>query len=312
MKIAVVAGGASNEREISLMTGKQIVKALQTKFDAKLVEVDGPSTYLDKLSALKGKVDIVFIALHGKYGEDGTIQAVLELLEIPYTGSGVLASSLAMNKVITFDFLSRHGIQIADYFVLHKKHDLADIKEHINKRLDYPCIVKPNQSGSSVGVSLVKNEDELSEALEKAFAEDKTVIVQKFIKGREITCGVMGNAHEAELEVLPLAEIIIHEGSFFDYQNKYFSKSTEEVAPAEVEVKITEKVQELSKKIHQVMGCRGLTRSDFILAKDDQLYFLEINTIPGQTEASLCPKEAKAAGISFEEFIVKQIDLALD
>lgn len=311
MKIAVVYGGDSNERDISLMTGKQIAGALKKEHDVLLLELGAPHTYIDKLRDLRGKVDLVFIALHGKYGEDGLIQATLDLLQIAYTGSGVLASSLAMDKVMTFDFLQKHGIQIADYFVLHDSYDLEKVKEHIIKRLDYPCIVKPSRSGSSVGVSVVKDMEDLEKAIQVAFKEDDAIIVQKFIKGRELTCGVMGNAHKTELEALPIAEIVTPEGKFFDYENKYFSKETQEIAPADIDPKVAEKIQILSKNIHLVFACRGLTRSDFILSKDEQLYFLEINTIPGQTEASLCPKEAKAAGMSFEEFILKQVDLAI-
>lgn len=310
MKIVVVAGGSSNEREISLMTGKQIMNALKKEHQVTMLELGEPQTYVEKLKEIKGKADLVFIALHGKYGEDGLIQAVLDLLEIPYTGSGVLASSLAMNKVFTFDFLQKHGVQIADYFVLHGSYKLDNVKEQIMKRIDYPCIIKPNRSGSSLGVSLVEDDDKVEKALQVAFKEDDTVIIQKYTKGRELTCAVLGNAHETELEALPLAEIITKEGNFFDYHNKYFSKETEEIAPADVDPKLAEKIQTLSKNIHLVLGCRGLTRSDFILSKDNQLYFLEINTIPGQTEASLSPKEAAAAGMSFVEFILKQVDLA--
>lgn len=310
MKIVVVAGGHSNEREVSLMTGKQIASALKSDHQVDLLELKEPHTYIDNLRAIKDKADLVFIALHGKYGEDGLVQAVLDLLEIPYTGSGVLASALAMDKVLTFDFLQKHGIQIADYFVIYNSYKLDEVKEHVIKRLDYPCIVKPNKSGSSVGISLVEDEDKLEKALQEALQEDGVVIIQKYIKGRELTCAVMGNSHQTDLETLPVAEIITNEGKFFDYNNKYFSDKTEEVAPADVDPKVAEKVQLLAKKAHLVIGCRGLTRSDFILSKEDQLYFLEINTIPGQTEASLCPKEAKAAGMSFQEFILKQVDLA--
>jgi len=313
MKIAVVFGGDSNEKEISVMTGKQIAKVLKTKHEVISVELGAPHTYIDNLRGIKGKADLVFIALHGKFGEDGLIQAVLDLLEIPYTGSGVLASALAMDKVLTFDFLQKHGIQVADYFVLHDKYTLDEVKEHISKRLDYPCIIKPSQSGSSIGISVVASDEKLDKALALAFQEDDTVIVQKFVKGRELTCAVMGNAHQTELEALPVAEIITPDGSFFDYNNKYFSEETQknEIAPADVDPNVAEKVQILSKKIHLVVGCRGLTRTDFILSKEDQLYFLEINTIPGQSEASLCPKEALAAGMNFEEFILKQVDLAV-
>jgi len=311
IKVAVMAGGISNEREVSLKTAAQIAKALpKDKYNVSVLEIPkDEKQVLGMLSKTlnKNKIDVAFIALHGRFGEDGKIQAILDLLKIPYTGSGVLASSLGMDKVQCSNILENVGMLIPKFLALHKP---GEINSAIKKEIGYPCVVKPNESGSSIGVTIVKNSQNIKKAIRDAFKEDKTVIVQKYIQGRELTCGVMGNTGRTELTALPVVEIIA-DGEFFDYQTKYFSNTVEEVCPARISAQLSKKIQELSKKIHATVGCDGLTRSDFILSKDNKLYFLEINTIPGQTEASLCPKEAKAAGVPFGKFLEMQIKMAL-
>ncbi len=330
--IVVIGGGTSSERAISLMTAAKVAEALpRSKYSvsAAQIEPDGQWKRIASgkqatsrksgkaLVAFKpeaSKIDAAFIALHGKNGEDGKIQAMLELAGIPYTGSGVLASALAMNKVRTMEFVARYGIRVPAYLPLYKKEktDLGLLDTMIRKQISYPCVVKPNEAGSSVGIRMVKNKAELKKAVAAAFKEDDCIIVQRRIRGRELTCAVMGNTHETDLVTLPPIEIVPKGRDFFDYKAKYFSEATEEICPAPISKQLAAELADISKQVHFLLGCDGLTRSDFILAPDGKsLYFLEINTIPGLTEASLCPKAAKVAGMSFSRFLDKQVDLAL-
>ena len=334
LNIAIIAGGFSNEREISLMTATQIAKFLPAdKYQIKIIEITPEKTWLvrhdmqeindgsevndlaiinnniDRLNIGDG-IDVAFLALHGKFGEDGRIQAMLDYWQIPYTGSGVLASAIGMNKLKCIEVLNSYGIKVAPHFVVTKcDADLLELNRQIKESMDYPVVVKPNESGSSVGVSVVKDFDQLKAALEAAFKEDNLILVEKFISGRELTCAVMGNAGDKELLSLPPVEIITEVGEFFDYQNKYFSGKTQDICPADISLELTEEIKQISTRIHAILGCDGLTRSDFIL-HDGELYFLEINTIPGLTEVSLAPRAAKAIGWSFADFLEKQIELA--
>jgi len=246
IKVGVICGGFSNEREVSLMTGEQIAKALpKDKYVSVVVELDknekiAPLKLIQDLK--KKKIDVAFIGLHGRFGEDGKIQAILETLKIPHTGPGVLSSALGMDKIKCMEFLGKEGIPVPKFVVLN---DAKISKPEIlkaGKAIGYPCIVKPNESGSSVGVFLVKSEKELPSAVGKAFREDKKVIVQKYIKGREFSCGVMGNDNQKKM-VLPVIEIIPRGADFFDYHTKYFSEKTEEVCPAEIRKSISQKIQ---------------------------------------------------------------------
>jgi len=316
IRVGVIAGGFSNEREISLMTSGQIVKALpKEKYEAFLIEVSK-----DEKSAIKNlvnklsrkKIDVAFIGLHGRFGEDGKIQAIFDILRIPYTGSGVLASALGMDKIKCMEVLRKNKILIPQFITFYdKKINFLEANNKIKKSFGYPCVIKPNESGSSVGVNIAKNSKQLMPAIKKAFQEDKIVMAQKYIKGREFSCGVMGNSNRNNFLALPAIEIVAYDAEFFDYKTKYFSKTVKEICPASISFKIENKIKKISKKVHQILGCDGLTRSDFILDKNGKAYFLEINTIPGQTEASLCPEEAKAAGINFGKFLEMQIDMAL-
>ncbi len=345
INVAIIGGGISNEREISLKTSKQIALALPSqKYNTFFIEIAKDNRWLFKKDhfsikngvsqeksksiilkdkndyvanqdRLKERIDVVFIALHGKNGEDGKIQAIFDLLKIPYTGSGVLASALGMDKAKCLEFVSKYGIHVPKSIILSKKSviDAGGVNNLIKEKINYPCVVKPNESGSSIGISIVEKEKNLKPAIVKAFQEDERIIIEEYIKGRELTCGILGNTGKTELLSLPPVEIITHDAEFFDYNAKYFSKNTEEICPANISQTLIKEIQKQAKKIHEILGCDGLTRSDFILSKKDgQLYFLEINTIPGQTEASLCPKEAMVIGLTFEEFIEKQIKLALN
>ena len=316
IKVGVLAGGFSNERQISLLTGKQIVQALpKEKYQAVLIEISKDEKkaipeLIKKLS--RQKMDVAFIGLHGRFGEDGKIQAILDVLQIPYTGSGVLASALGMDKVKCMEVLEKNKILLPKFITfINPKINFSKVDEKIKKTFGYPCVVKPNESGSSVGVTIVKNSKQLMPAIKKAFQEDKIVIAQKYIQGRELSAGVMGNSNQERILTFPVIEIVTPGAEFFDYKQKYFSQTVREICPTNIPQKIENKIRETAKKIHQILGCDGLTRSDFILTKDNKFYFLEINTLPGQTQTSLCPKEAKAAGIAFPDFLDQQIQLAL-
>lgn len=335
IRVAIICGGISNEREVSLKSGQQVLLNLdREKYDPRMVEIAANGQWLlrssdptkelpaqdenqlvvrspfEAANAQDKPFDVAFLALHGKFGEDGRIQALLELVNIPYTGSGVLASALCMDKAKTHGYLASFGVLSPNFLVIRETdRDLDEIQQKIDEMVQYPCVVKPNESGSSVGIAIVKTKDELQSALAKAFKEDKTVLIQQLIEGREITCGVLGNSGQGECQALLPIEVIA-DGEFFDYNAKYSSLKTQEICPASLDPTMTKQVQDLSVKIHALLGCDGLSRSDFILHNGD-LYFLETNTIPGLTEQSLCPKEAAAAGMSYTEFLNKLIDLAL-
>ncbi len=337
IKVAVICGGPSNERAVSLKTGDQVLKALSTKkYETYLLEVTKQGGWLLKGGPTKNQrlqkttptlavekyrpskdilktADVAFIGMHGKFGEDGKIQTLLELAGIPYTGSGILASALGMDKMKTLEIVGRYGVRTPKFLATSSivpNTSVVGLYKAVADRVGYPCVVKPNASGSSIGISIVKNKKQLLPAIKRSSKEDEKILIEEYIKGTELTCGVMGNSGQTELEALPPVEII-PEGEFFDYNSKYFSEKTKEICPARISAKTTARIQELSRKTHFVLGCDGLTRSDFILSPSGQLYFLEINTIPGLTEVSLCPKEARVAGMSFPEFLDKQIELAL-
>ena len=332
----VLCGGPSSEREVSLKSGTQVAKALpRNRFAVTAVEIGKTGEWLlrskpmetigAKSSSAKGLTlfdpnrglahtknlpfDVAFIAMHGKFGEDGTVQTILELLGLPYTGSGPLASGIGMDKLKTLEIVATRGVPVPQTIDLRRIPKPSETKRILTK-IGLPCVVKPNAAGSSVGVTIVRKPEELIPAIRKSLEEDSLVLVQEFIRGRELTCGVIGNANEEKITALPPVEII-PDREFFDYEAKYNSPGTQEICPAHISAATTHKIQTLAKIAHQAIGCDGLTRSDFILTSQGKLVFLEINTIPGLTEASLCPKEAQAAGIPFGEFLSRQIELAL-
>ncbi len=340
VRVAIICGGISSEREVSLKSGKQVLTHLDpVRYESQLIEIASNGQWLlqgaqtplqldisqgdghqlvpvsdnSDLTLSVCPFDVVFIALHGQFGEDGRIQALLDMLRIPYTGSSVFASSLCMNKAQTRNLITGIGVSVPHFFTIFHRSipTLEELDKRISKEILYPCIIKPNESGSSIGISLVTSKEMLADALASAFAEDQVVLVEQYIRGREITCGVLGNSSVGgDLMVLPPVEIL-PDGVFFDYNAKYNSTETKEICPAPLEPKEAEDVKRLASQIHARIGCDGLSRSDFILC-DGTFYFLETNTIPGLTEQSLCPKEAAAAGMTFGEFLGKQIELALE
>jgi len=302
MRIALLCGGFSAEREISIKTGKKIAENLdKKKYQVFLFD---PKTELDNFikAARDKKFDLVFPALHGPFGEDGTLQGLLDILGVPYVFSGVLASSLAMDKERTKMFLRPEKILMPRSIKIKKNYLAGDLK-----KIKLPVVVKPICQGSSFGASIVKKEKDLLGAIEEAFKFDSAVMIEEFIEGREITAAVLGNDKPV---ALPLIEIKPKISSFFDFKAKYEVGASEEICPAALGGRLTKEIQAAAIKIHKLLGCRGVTRSDFIV-KNGRPYFLEINTIPGMTETSLVPLAAKKSGLSFSDLLDELIALAL-
>lgn len=258
----------------------------------------------------KSAADVVFIALHGPQGEDGKFQALLNLLDIPYTGSGVMASALGMNKLLSKRLFTQVGILVPKYIDINLRDWQKNREKQISRikdEIEFLAVIKPVGQGSSVGVTIVKEEKYLEEAIELAFEYDPIVLVEKYIKGTEVACGILGNENPIALppiEIVPKRE-------FFDYTAKYTPSECDEICPARISKEMTKKVQKYALKAHNVLGCIGFSRVDLFISGDD-VYVSEVNTIPGLTFASLYPKEAKAAGISFSELLDQLITLALE
>ncbi|GAB4465589.1 MAG: D-alanine--D-alanine ligase [Armatimonadaceae bacterium] len=312
MKVAVLMGGTSAEREVSLSTGRQIVAALDPeKYEASSLD----TTDLPQLAVAPKaeRPDVVFIALHGPGGEDGAVQGFLETLGIPYTGSGVLASALAMDKYRCKTFLATESINTPPGMVYFRQ-DAPRIRRapgEVTRNLGYPVIVKPSRQGSTYGCTVVDTEGDMASALSKAFAYDDTVLVEQRLAGTEITVSVLGNHYP---EALPVVEIVPPEG-FFDYESKYSQdpdKAAEEIVPARLPDDILREAQEIAIRCHRMLGCRGMSRTDMFVLEHGDVVTLEVNTIPGMTPTSLLPKAAAAAGISFAELCDKLIAFALE
>ena len=295
-KVAVLMGGKSAEREVSLKSGGMVLAALRKKgidahpFDPKERDVQ---------DLVKERFARVFIALHGRFGEDGTLQGVLEWLGIPYTGSGVLASALAMDKVRTKRLWAAEGLPTAPYEVLTGETNLGAVA----KRLGTPMFVKPASEGSSVGMTKVKKAGDLEEAYTLAVNYDPVVIAEKFIDGAELTVGIVGE------RVLPIIRIETPR-EFYDYEAKYIANDTRYLIPCGLSQKKEKDLQALSLKAFRALGCRGWGRVDLMLDKRGRPFLLEVNTSPGMTDHSLVPMGARAVGISYEDLCVKVLELA--
>ena len=295
-KVAVLFGGRSAEREVSLKSGSMVLAALRKRgvdahpFDPK---------ERDLQDLLKERFARVFIALHGRFGEDGTVQGVLEGLGIPYTGSGVLASALAMDKLRTKRLWAAEGLPTASYEVLSKETDLKAAA----KRLGTPLFVKPASEGSSVGMTKVKKAADLEEAFALAVNYDPVVIAEKFIDGPELTIGILGE------QALPIIRIETPR-EFYDYEAKYIANDTRYLIPCGVPPAREKQLQALALRAFRALGCRGWGRVDLMLDKRGRPFLLEVNTSPGMTDHSLVPMGARAVGISYEDLCVKVLELA--
>ncbi|MBS3019322.1 D-alanine--D-alanine ligase B [Comamonas sp. PE63] len=290
-KVAVLMGGRSSEREVSLMSGTGVLAALQSKgVDAH--KFDPAEQGLDQLK-VQG-FDRCFIALHGRYGEDGTVQGALELLDIPYTGSGVMASSIAMDKIMTKRIWRFEGLPTPDWRMV----DSAEATRAALQALGAPMIVKPARDGSSIGLTKVMDADECARAYELAAQYDAEVLCEQFIAGDETTCPVLGSG--AKAAALPVIRIVAPEGNY-DYQNKYFTDTTQYHCPSGLPAAEEAEIQRIVEKAFRTLGCRGWARADIMIrASDRKPFLLEINTSPGMTGHSLVPMAARASGVSYE------------
>ncbi|MCP4688910.1 MAG: D-alanine--D-alanine ligase [Desulfobacterales bacterium] len=305
INLALLSGGASSEREVSLNSGNQVYEALD-KEKYNILRYD-PKTDLSRLVNDAPKIDAALIILHGPNGEDGTVQGMFDLLNIPYQGAGVLGSAIGMNKHVSKKLYEMAGVPTPPYMVV-KKNEKRDIGAWV-ERLGLPLVVKPVEAGSSVGMTIAKSEDLLPGALDKAFEHGSKALLEAFVDGVELTCGVMGND---ELEAFPLIEIVPGEGyEFFDYEAKYTAGATNEICPARIDDATAERGKALAMAAHEALECRGYSRTDMIL-KGEDLQVLETNTIPGMTATSLLPQAAQAAGYSFSRLLDRLIELSME
>jgi D-alanine-D-alanine ligase len=324
--VALLLGGTSPEREVSKSSGKSIYQALislgyetilidpaygknQPKknddfFAKKDFSYVSNENYIEAISSkIFNKVDIAFLALHGKYGEDGTIQSLLELKGIKYTGSNVVTSAIAMDKLLSKILFRHYDINTPAWIVVEKHDEFAVIKKKIKENFGYPCVVKPNDQGSTVGLTICKNADGLSKALKLAQKFADKVLIEEYIPGHEVTVGVLDNKPLPVLEIKPKHGI-------YDYKCKYTHGMSVYEVPANLPEWVQLELQSQALKAYHALGCKVYSRMDFRLSIDFNTYCLEVNTLPGMTSTSLVPKMAKAVGISFEELIDKIIKLA--
>lgn len=318
--IAIIAGGDSSEYQISINSAKEIAAVLDTgKFNIYtvlirgsrwIVKQDGEELSIDKndfsIQSSEGKVkfDVALIAIHGTPGEDGKLQAYLELTGIPYTSCNSFTSALTFNKFACKSFLKDFGVPIADSVFLRKEEPYET--SVIAKKLKFPCFVKPNNSGSSFGISKANNENELKEGIGKAFTEDDEIIIESFIEGTEVSCGLVITGKEKH--IFPLTEIVTT-NDFFDYEAKYTKGKSDEITPARISVEMKEKCQSYSSLIYSKLGCRGIVRVDYIISGNTP-YFLEINTVPGMSAESIIPKQIAAYGGrtgDFFELVINEV-----
>ncbi|KJR42439.1 D-alanine--D-alanine ligase [Candidatus Magnetoovum chiemensis] len=302
LKMAVIMGGVSAEREVSLKSGNAIYNTLK---DAgyNVVSLDADTATAGKLLSLNA--DLAVLALHGGWGEDGSIQGMLEVMGLPYTGCGVSACAVAMDKVLSKFVFESCKIKTPRYVIVEKKNDSLPLTDEINADFNMPWVVKPHKEGSSIGVSIVKTRQELSKALKSAFSFGSKVIVEEYIKGREIHTGIISGKVLGSVEVRP-------KNGFYDFNAKYTSGLTEYILPPQILDDVHDKLKNQALKAYKSIGCAGACRIDQILADDGSCYVLEINTLPGMTQTSLMPKIAKEAGLSFLDLIEESIMEALN
>ncbi len=309
--IAIAAGGDSSEAGVSVKSALEVSRELASLYKVYIIMITGFDWYWEddrgrrhpvdkndfslRIDDSRIRFDAVFIAIHGTPGENGLLQGYFDMLHMPYTSCSAFCSALTFNKQASKLYLREYGIPMAEACLLRKGDEYE--AAHLVKKYGLPCFVKPNDSGSSFGVSKVKTEEELSPAIEKAFLESDEVMVESFMKGREVACGVVKAG--GKTIVLPVTEII-SSNEFFDYEAKYTPGKSQEITPAQMSQEITSEIQDLSSRVYNILGCKGIVRVDFIVV-GDKPFFLEINTVPGMTRESLVPKQAKAAAIELSQ-----------
>lgn len=307
MKIGVLYGGVSGEREVSISSSKGIIKALKSKgYD--VYPVDFHPERLTEIINLN--VDLVYIALHGKYGEDGRVQSLLDMLGIPYIGSNVLASALAMDKSKAKEIFSLHDIPVAKskVYSYSRSVNLSDLAKDLEAEFELPFIIKPNSEGSTLGLSVINKQADIKDALAYAFESDSKVLVESYLDGMELTVPVLGEVDFEE--ALPVIEIVI-ESELYDFEAKYSTGGSEHIIPARISEEKTKEIQDLAVKAHKALGCEVYSRADFILTKDGTPYILEVNTLPGMTETSLFPDACRVEGITYPEMVERFIQITL-
>lgn len=313
-------GGSSSEHKVSLATGQNVIDNLdKSKYLPAVIKISKTSQWslngkLTSQEEALGGHDLVFNALHGTFGEDGKVQGILEHAGIKYTGSGIAGSAIAMDKFHSREIFKLAGLNTPRTMKLKRGENYtAHLNFFINKIVKLPVVVKPCANGSSVGVSVVDDVSSLDKAFADAFKSDKEVLVEEFIKGRELTCGVLENFNGETVGALPVTEIIpLKDHNFFDYDAKYKTGHSNEITPAPIDDALTKKAQDIAIRAHQVLGCKGYSRTDMILKNGNgTIYVLETNTLPGLTNNSLLPKAAKAAGLTFCQLLDKIIESSL-
>lgn len=297
-KIGVLLGGLSSEREVSLSSGNAVLKALkETGYNA--VAIDVGRDVAEQLR--QNQIEIAFNALHGKYGEDGATQGLLEVMGIPYTGSGVLASAIGMNKTVSKQVFRSQGLLVGPYEVFSRDAGKVDA---VLDRIGYPAVIKPHAEGSSVGVSLVFKKEEAAPAVDLAFKYGNEILIEKFIKGREVQVAVLGERALGAIEIVP-------KRAFYDYTAKYEKGMSEHFFPARIPDTVYKQTLDAGLTAHRAIGCRGYSRVDFIVDDAEMPYILEVNTLPGMTATSLLPEIARGVGIAFPDLLEEILRLAI-
>ena len=293
-RIGVLLGGTSAEREVSLRTGEAVYNSLlRSGYEA--MKIDAGQDLPQKMA--EAGIEVAIICLHGRGGEDGTVQGLLEIMGIPYTGSGVLASSLAIEKITAKQILLHHELPTPGFEVFRKGDDIGQLLKRCGH---FPLIVKPSREGSTIGVTIAENSAELEQGIRDALEYDSLVLVEDFIRGSEATVSIVNG------QVLPIIEIVPKSG-FYDYQSKYTAGQTEYILPARYEPVLYQRIQQSAAEAYAALGCRGAARVDFMV-QEREFFCLEVNTVPGMTETSLLPKAAAEAGISFDELVIMMLD----
>tara|TARA_Y100001970_G_scaffold288803_1_gene417119 strand:+ start:1252 stop:2205 length:954 start_codon:yes stop_codon:yes gene_type:complete len=302
--IAVLFGGISSEREVSIKSAMEIISALKSKYDLQLIELN-QLNFSNFVHTIKDNT-LVFNALHGGEGENGQIQSFLSQHHIIYTGSGPMASMLAMNKHFTKIIASENNIKTPDWltFRFDKNNTPKLLSYKINEKLKFPVVVKPNFQGSTLGLSIIKNKNDIDDAIKLASIYSNEIIIEEFIDGRELTVGVLGNRALDIVEILP-------KSGFYNYKSKYTKGETDYISPADLDANLANFIKEEAIRIYKAIGCRHYARVDFLLDKESNPYLLEINTLPGMCSTSLLPMSANSKGINFEELLDLIIKIAV-
>lgn len=323
--VAVFMGGRSEEHEISLKSGGGIARALEGagytvtpvvigRDGAWSVAGESPCPPAAGVAHVDGRgIDCAFIALHGPYGEDGRIQGLFDMIDLPYTGSGCAASALAMDKVRSKAVVAAQGIRVAGHLSLDRPTwaiDSAQVVEAVEKDIGFPCVIKAISQGSSKGIAICDSLLTLRQDMERVFDVEDHVMVEAFVKGTEVTCAVLDADPSGRLRPLPLTEICPRTARYFDYEAKYTPGATEEITPARISAELTDLVKDMSAHVHEVIGCSGWSRSDYIVDENGPVW-IEVNTIPGMTETSLFPQAAAAEGIDYSQLVSALVEDAL-